>query len=239
MKLRHLLHAAALLLSAVGGAVQAANYQMLPGQNVDFYYDTDYWGANTATVSGNSIFFDVSGYDASATSFGSRNRTEYVHESSGAGIIVVARDEFLLAPVLRATSLGDYTLAANGSHVELNLAGSLSTGTFNGSVYTPTISYLGNYFSGAFKESTGLAESGTFGKSDFAYNNGSGERTILGVEVSLTALASQTGVGTTSAQLNTARYDFYIENLVVPEPQVYAMLLAGLGLIGLRARRRA
>lgn len=227
-----------MLFSVLGGAVQAATYQMLPGLNVDFYYDTDYWGANTATVSGNSIFFDVSGYDASAASFGSRNLTEYVHESTSAGIIVVARDEFLLAPVLRATSLGDYTLAANGGHVELNLAGSLSTGAFNGGVYTPSLQYLGSYFSGAFKESDGSPESGTFGKSDFAYNNGSGDRTILGVEVSLTALASQTGAGTTSAELNTARYDFYISN-AVPEPEVYAMLLAGLALVGVRTRHRA
>lgn len=238
MKRGHLLHAAVLLLSLLGGAVQAATYQGLSGQDVDFYYDTDYWGANTATVIGNSIFFDVSGYDASATSFGNRNRTEYVHESGSVAIIVVARDALLLAPVLRATSLGDYTLAANGGHLELNLAGSLSTGSFNGTVYTPSSLYVGNYFSGAFVESTGVAGSGTFGKSDFAYNNGSGDRTILGVEVSLTALASQTGVGTSSAELNTARYDFYISN-AVPEPEVYAMLLAGLALVGVAARRRA
>jgi hypothetical protein len=52
----------------------------------------------------------------------------------------------------------------------------------------------------------------------------------------LSKLVSTTGTGSISGGIDTFRYSFNVS--AVPEPESYAMLLAGLGLLGTLARRR-
>lgn len=242
MKLKPL--SSALLMSLglafVAGAAHATNYVEIDGTNVQFFYDADFWGENTATVTGNSISFDI-GSDYSvlakvkATSTNGWAQQNYT-DSANPGLIAVAKTGFQMLGGLDVSVAGHYSTAANGGYVITTAAGYLHNGSFSGGVFEADPSKYGYYTAADLRASSGTAASGAlFGATQTGSWDG---LQAMSVDASLTSYAQQSGPGLSSAALTNVSYGFGVIAAPVPEPETYAMLLAGLGLVGAIARRR-
>jgi hypothetical protein len=229
------------LLLAVGvvatGAAQAA-YVEIDSANVKFFYDADFWGLNTASVTGDSIAFNIaSDFTVSAKVRASATNGQSDQQySDGAtpGVIAVAKTGYRLQSYFGATVAGNFGLSANGGYVSVGAYGSVTEGSYSGGNFTAG-NLLGFYGSTEDHSSTGVAKTGAFNTTTFTGNLLPTVSTV-GVDSLLTSYASQGGPGLSSSALTKVSYEFAV--VPVPEPETYAMLLAGLGLVGAIARRR-
>lgn len=236
--------AAVVMAAAASSAASAANYIEISGEHADFYYDADLYGVGTATVVGDSITFALpSDYSASATAkTGSDSGRESITDDFAKGLIAVAHSGYQL----------NASLAASAT-VEFINTGGTSTGSVQGTYYV----YKGSYLNGAVTQSSQLfigssayfyytaSTPGTVEKtSSSLVSSGSGLYSTLIVDDGYYYAAGQKGTGTASTNITAVTYIFSaVTNgtppiTPVPEPETYAMLLAGLGLMGVLARRR-
>lgn len=220
MKLKSLAAAAALLVSGLASAaivtINAGPYTL----SYDNAAASDFvLGAVTASG------FEWSFKDVSVQSF-----------SSG----VVTQN--LLLPQFTVTAnagwnLGN-TLNSSAGNVVFFEAGALASTSLTAG---GTLSVLGG--STTVLPQTALSKSGTtsgyyFGATSGALNDAT-SFTVKDVKLVLTANAGAASFAAITAQgQNKLAYSFTAEAVPVPEPESYALLLAGLGAIGLFARRR-
>lgn len=230
----------ATLLMGLTGGVQAANYVTIAGANVDFLVDADLVDVSSATVSGNTISFalDPDGYSASAANTGIRfYSTDTNHIGSSTQFLVVAHAGFDLNSGYRATAVASFTSSVGYNTAEL----SWHTGAFQGT-------YANGVFSSGLLASNYFIDAAWSGGSSPYYANtyydSAKHVNALGMSVSSQITANASGVNS-SAQLKVASVSYQFTTVAnglpvspVPEPGTYAMLLAGLGVLGLMQRRR-
>jgi hypothetical protein len=240
----------ALLLSAglvaVAGSARAANYVGIDGVNVQFFYDADYWGANSAKVKGNSISFGVpNDYAASAkvdaSSQDGQSWADFAHNNE-LGLIVVVKDGYQLQGSVGVKLSGDFQLAANGGQFAAVMNGYLSKGVYSNDAFVPFFTYS-PYALSVGDLSNGTVNSGTLSASVISADEfptaSNPTMSAMGVGVYLGGYAFQTGLGMTAIAIPDVTYDFTVKAVTaVPEPETYAMMLVGLSLVGGVARRR-
>jgi hypothetical protein len=238
--LRYLL--ASLALAA--GSAHAANYVKVQGENVDFYYDSDFWDLG-ATVSGSAINVRT----------GSVGRREEVTEGAADPYLgpVYTKELSFTQPYSQsviAVAHAGYTLTNN-----INAAATVSMtadGFAGAASYSLEHFYTsGSYSNGAFVTGEALGNNGEYAYFQYdGWGSSSAGDEHLPLEVTTTLSSHQaiaasgsfygyafvTALGVADVTLNGVNYNFTVS--AVPEPAQYLLLGAGLALLGCVTRRR-
>jgi hypothetical protein len=242
--------APALLAVAVVVDAQAASYVTLSGANVDFLIDTDYFDVSAAVVTGNAITFNFEPdrYVSSAAGVRPRDYVSDAHTSTGAkALLVVAHQGYDLG--------SSFTTSSNTQFVR-----SLASGG-TGSAFVGADAYIGNYAGGVFsgdstRDSTAYVYSNWYQYYD-SISTQFAQTTVrtdaLALDVLVNSSANASGPNSVTVTTYSVGYQFTAVAdgaalpppgttlppvISVPEPETYAMLLAGLALIGVARRRK-
>lgn len=218
-------------------AAQATNYVSVEGAGVTFYYDTDFWGVGSASVTGNSISFNLDpSYSLIASVASNKPRGTSVQtyaDNAAAAVVAVAHTGLTLSSEVGVKLLGSYAGANSGSKLELTGSGDVFAGSYAGGAFSSG-SYLNSYGVG-FSQVGGVPASGSVNQSQTLFNDGN-KYGALGLDAWLFSNAYQGGPGSVSLTAGSFRYDFAVS--AVPEPTTYGMLLLGLGVMAGVARRK-
>lgn len=233
VKLSYLLVGA---LAAAGAMASAhADVVEVEGAHVKFVYNTDFWGTGSAVVSGDSITFAVDPAFTLSRTVATGGVTASHVETSAQALTVVAKSGYQVDFGVGTAYAGTFKVASGTgvNNIAVSGVGLLTAGSYEDGVFTTS----GNKASYGGGISFYGGTSGTIGQDDTLPTNGAYEA----VQASL-RLASSLSIGnggTSSVALTSYGYDFSATPLVaVPEPATYGMLLGGLGMLGMVARRR-
>ncbi len=234
VKLSYLLVGA---LAAAGAMASAhADVVEVEGVHVKFLYDTDFWGLNSAVVKGDTITFAIDpAFSLTRTVAQNGVPVTASHvESSAQALTVVAKSGYQVGFGVSTVYSGTFALGSGDNSMAIGGSGLLAGGSYANGVFsreTAAASYGGgiafyNGTSGTIDQTDKLAVKGGFG--------------ALQASVGLSSALSQSGAGTSSAALTSFEYGFTAtpQAAPVPEPATYGMMLGGLGLLGMLARRR-
>ena len=227
---------AALLAAGVASSAQAVNFVEIDGANLTFFYDADFWGLGTASVTGNKISFAISDdFDVTAKSSTVSGHGAAAHvDDNSLSVFAVAKSGYSVSSLVQASSSTSVNFTTGNGTAAGVLSGSVSGGAFNGDDFV-AIHNDGSYYddfqlytgSSPYSTTAALAANGGVAGNFYA---ATGVETFIGVGT------EQYGKGLSHAALTDVSYNFSVT--AVPEPETYAMLLAGLGLVGFTARRR-
>jgi len=224
-----------LAVSAVFAGSANAAVQSVDAGNYTFSYDDTFWGISSGTVFGRDgdIFtFSQLGYSA-ATSVVRRgeNYSEFFDSTSGGAVSVQAKSGYQVQSIvsgvtgLISTAVG----SAPGSYAG-GEAYSFSQWNGSKSLVSDTLVFAekGTFFGGGTKngsyDASGITQFDGTQRADLTYYQTNGWVYVGGAG--------------SSASLSHDTSYFTIQVSAVPEPDSYAMLLAGLGVIGALVRRR-
>lgn len=162
---------------------------------------------------------DLSNFSASPTSLGVLAAgTSTVNGSIGASYSIDPRDTF------------SFTVSA-GYQLSALVFGNYSHGTYYD--YTPISLYSGPTASGSPLNSIGLTSSGA-GTDFLNFSSLRGPLAAGTYTLSLNSIQQSAAVD----ERSTYSIDFTVATAAVPEPETYALMLAGLAVVGAKARRR-
>ncbi len=227
---------AALLAAGVMSSAHAVNFVEIDGANLTFFYDADFWGLGTATVTGNKISFAMSDdYDVTAKSSTASGASVHGHlDSSELSVFAVAKSGYSVSSYVQSSASTTVSFTTGAGIIGASLVSGVIGGAYSGDDFVAGQhdGYFGDDFllySGPSPYSTTATLAADGGVAGNFYS-------AAGVETSVGIGASQTGKGASHGILTDVSYNFSVT--AVPEPETYAMLLAGLGLVGFAARRR-
>lgn len=210
---------AAALLS---GSAFAVNMVTLTGTNVSFTYDADLLGLyGTPSVSGDSLIFTPTNFLAESTggSYDVANSTLNVRITANAGYQFSS---------LSLSESGDYALVGNDASVEVG--GQIRVLDLDDPMANEvTDSILATGFT-----TTNWTANASVVVPDATAGWGGADGIVGGVNVTLENILV---AGTLQAGSHASIQKSRVILTAVPEADTYAMLLAGLGLVGFMARR--
>ncbi len=229
------------LLSVLLGATialssaQARNMVQLDGATASFFYDSDFWGVGGVTVLGNSLSFpSITDFSsATAVTFPTGNARDFY--SAGTDVWAVAKAGSSLKATVTMAATTHVTVGPKGADAYATTGLLVYGGYWNGSDVGQD-RFLGNVSTGNNLRSNGTARDITRTGS---VTSGDAERPFqaLSLHLSPSVWANQVDFGYASASVSSLRLDLTTV-AAVPEPESYAMLLAGLGMLAGVARRR-
>lgn len=225
------------IAASLVSAAQATNYVSVEGTGVTFYYDADFWGLGSASVTGNSISFDLDpSYSLVAKVASNKPSGTSVHtytENATAAVVAVAHSGWALSSAVGLNLAGSYAGVNSGSKLDASGSGDLYAGSFSGGSFSAG-SYLNSY-GVEFVRNGGTPAAGAINVGQTLFNDGN-KYSALGLDAWLYTNAYQGGPGNASLNASSFRYDFNVS--AVPEPATYGMLLVGLGVMAGVARRK-
>jgi hypothetical protein len=220
--------------AAFTGSASAA-VQSVDAGNYTFTYDDSFWGISEGTVfgqSGNTFTFSNLGYSALMAGQPSGERsTDFSDWAYVGAVSVQAKSGYQIQSIISgavgqiATTVGSadgaYAYAAGDTFTQWNSSGSIFSDT---SVYSEKDGSVSLGMNGSYNVS-GSANLGGVRQADLTYFQTGGWVAVAGIN--------------SSASISHDATYFTVQVSAVPEPDSYAMLLAGLGVIGALVRRRA
>lgn len=211
---------AAALLS---GSAFAVNMVTLDGTNVSFTYDADELGLfGTPTVSGDSLIFTPTNFVAEST-----DGAGYDVANTTVNIRITANAGYQFSSLSLSES-GDYALVGNDASVEVG--GQIRVLDLDDPMANEvTDSILATGFT-----TTNWTANASVVVPDATAGWGGADGILGGVNVTLQNILV---AGTLQAGSHASIQKSLVILTAVPEADTYAMLLAGLGLVGFMARR--
>ncbi|MFZ5574893.1 MAG: FxDxF family PEP-CTERM protein [Pseudomonadota bacterium] len=210
---------------ALSGSASAAPVT-LAGTNVDFSFDDALLGLfGSPGVSGNTLFFTPSSFDAQSAG-GAGSGFDLTKQTIN--VRVTVRDGFLFDKV-KLAERGDYLLLGTGATV--HVGGQLRT--FD--VTTPATERTAAILPAAPLTMTGFPTHNWDAGAMINVNDWMSAKT-LNVTLENILVASSVSGSLGFVEKKFAGLDIAVTP--VPEAETYAMMLAGLGLVGLMAARR-
>ncbi len=199
-------------LALLSGAVVAAGTTTFAGDNVSYQFDAGDLGLfGSASVVGGKLVFTPAGFTADGTSF---------FTSETINVTVSADPGYVLA---------GFSLLETGSYTGDS---AYATGTFTAIDIEGT---TGNQLPVSFN---GVNASGTWTAGALITLPASGWGGVDGVVTSVTLTLSNQLFAADESSILKDGVSISATALAVPEADTYAMLLAGLGLVGFMTRRR-
>jgi hypothetical protein len=229
------------LLSVLLGATlalssaQARNMVQLDGATASFFYDSDFWGVGGVTVQGNSLSFpSITDFSvATSVTFPRGHQTEFYSASTDVWAVAKAGNSLNAAVTITETT--HVTLGPKGADAETSTTLRVYGGYWNGSEVGQD-RYVGYFGPRNTFRSNGTAQDiNRTGSTTTA--NATRPFQALNLHLNPSIAASQDSFGYASASISSLRLDLTTV-AAVPEPESYAMLLAGLGMLAGVARRR-
>lgn len=219
--------------AAFAGSASAA-VQSVDAGNYTFAYDDSFWGIAQGTVfgrSGNTFTFSNLGYSAAAAGQRSgESSSEFLDWIDVGAVSVQAKSGYQIQSIISGT-VGQIATTVGGAE-GYAYAGADTYAQWNGrgGFYSDTATYSEKDGSASFGANgpysvSGSANLGGIQRADLTYFQTGGWVSVAGRN--------------SSASISHDVSYFTVQVSAVPEPDTYAMLLAGLGLIGALVRRRA
>ena len=218
----------AILLS--GNALAAT--QTLVGTNVTYVYDDDLMGLyGQPTLSGDSLVFTPINFKAQSTDGNGGVNGGIVQTGSTINVQVYANTNYTLS-AFSLTELGDYRLI--GSDAQVTVGGQMRL--FDLDDVPPAGSELTDPITATAPLTVATSLTDWQANAAIAVPANWNSGVNLTIENILLARTTQTG-STGEIWKNTVTVNTSVSP--VPEAETYAMILAGLGLVGFMARRRS
>ncbi|MFZ2971451.1 MAG: PEP-CTERM sorting domain-containing protein [Ferribacterium limneticum] len=220
--------------AAFAGSASAA-MQSVDAGNYTFTYDDSFWGIAQGTVfgqSGNTFTFSNLGYSAAAAGQRSgESSADFLDWTYVGAVSVLAKSGYQIQSIISG-AVGQITTTVGSADGAYAYAGSDTYAQWNGAsdIYSDTSTYSEKDGSDSFGANgpynvSGSANLDGVQQADLTYFQTSGWVTVAGRD--------------SSASISHDASYFTVQVSAVPEADSYAMLLAGLGVIGALVRRRA
>lgn len=221
------------LVLAFAGAAHAGTYH---ADHFTVSYDDEFWGSTFAGGSGSTFSFaaleDI-GLTAGVT--GKKNLWKYDGWAGSSVLTIVADAGYQITGVSSGATGSLAAAAGSGSGSQGNAGVSTSSSWFNAT--NPALGYSST--DNAYASYAGGATSGNAGSFNSqalaAFASGTDAATL---NYFTYGQAQAYGVGSSASAVQSSAY-FNVVTAPVPEPESYALLLAGLGVMGAIARRRS
>lgn len=222
---------ATILALAFSAGAQAGTYV---GSNFTVSYDDAFWGGTLFTGSGTGFSFADLGYEATTGGGIRGERTASYYDFGMSALTITANAGYKIVSITSGAT--GSVLASPGSAVDGFALASADTQSVWHYLSTPlAVSSTSAYFSNSAGEGS-KGSGGAYNLADTA--SFAGIVTSAALDYSINGWVQAYRLGSSATATQDTAY-FNVTLAPVPEPESYALLLAGLGVMATVVRRRA
>ena len=229
----------AIAAAATVGTSASAAVQTVDAVGYTFSYDDSFWGTSVGTTfsnSGNVFTFANLGYESSSAVARSGSTSSDLYDSFDSAVSVSAKSGYEISGI---TTGATGRLSAISGPAADSVANAIA---FSGTYWSTNVSgrkpgpegYVSVFASGG--DTSKMSTYSTSDAASASANFYAGTTQAVGNYIAWLYTDASKGGSSAYASQDTA--SFAVAVTAVPEPETYAMLLAGLGLVGAIARRR-